>query len=270
MTFKHLRALFLAPLFAAAALAANAEALPPALQALQKQGVTIVGPFESRTGLKAYAATVSGRPAALYITPSGAIIAGTALDNDGQALDGGALEAAARKPLGEGAWNQLAASRWIADGRPNAPRTVYIFTDPNCPYCAKLWLDARPWVDSGKVQIRHVLVGILTPTSTAKAAALLTAKDPGAALADYERVQAPAISKALAGGGRPHPLSDNGLKPLAKVPADVAAQLEANARLMQDFGMQATPGVVWRDAQGAVQKRTGIPDTALIEIFGSK
>ena len=52
--------------------------------------------------------------------------------------------------------------------KKDAPGTVYVFTDPNCPYCSKFWADARPWVDSGAVVLRHVMVGILTPTSAGR------------------------------------------------------------------------------------------------------
>lgn len=254
----------------ASALMARAEPLPPALRALQQQGVTIVGPFPSKTGLKAYAAMAGGQPAALYVTPNGAVIAGTALDASAQDLDGAALDAAVRKPLGESAWKALESSRWIADGKADAPRIVYVFTDPNCPFCAKLWQDARPWVDSGKVQLRHVIVGILTPTSTGKAAALLSARDPSAALQAYESAHAPATASAIAAGARPKPLPDTALKPLTTIAPDIAAQLDANAKLMTSLGMQATPGVVWRDASGAIHKRTGAPDSVLTEILGPK
>ena len=155
----------------------QADELPAPIHALQKQGV-VVGTFASQTWLKAYATLADGRPIALYLTPSGRLIAGTALDEDGRESDGAALEAAVHPPLGEAAWKQLEASRWIADGNSSAPRIIYVFTDPNCPFCAKLWADARPWVDSGKVQLRHVIVGILTPTSRGKAATLLTDKNP--------------------------------------------------------------------------------------------
>lgn len=270
MTSRTLSASFAAAALSAFALGSQAQEMPPALQALQKQGITIVGTFPSKTGLKAYAAMAGGQAAALYVTPSGAVIAGSALDANGQELDDAVLDAAVRKPLGETAWKQLEASRWIADGKASAPRVVYAFTDPNCPYCAKLWLDARPWVESGKVQLRHVLVGILTPTSAGKAAALLTAKDPSAALHAYEAAHAPTTAKALAAGARPMPLADSALQPLAAIPPALATQLATNAKLMTSLGMQATPGVVWRDTKGAVQKRTGAPDSVLTEILGAK
>ena len=168
---------------------------------------------------------------------------------------------------GAGAWEELERSAWIADGSPEAARVVYVFTDP---FCAKLWADARPWVASGKVQLRHVIVGILSPTSPGKAAALLGDKDPARALAAYEGLHAPAMAKALAEGARPRPLGDEGLSPMASIPARIAEKLDANARLMASFGLPATPGLVWRDAKGAIHARAGAPDSVLPEILGPR
>lgn len=167
-------------------------------------------------------------------------------------------------------WTQLGQSRWIADGRDDAPRKVYVFTDPNCPFCAKFWADARPWVDAGKVQLRHVIVGILTPTSAGRAVALLGAPDPVAALAAHERAHAAPIQQALAGGGRPRPLGEAGVKPLFTVPATLKAQLDANAMLMTAYGLQATPAVVWLNDKGQAQARQGIPDSALSTVLGPR
>ena len=57
--------------------------------------------------------------------------------------------------------DELQQARWIADGRDDAPRKVYVFLDANCIYCAKFWADARPWVDSGKVQLRYLMVAVI-------------------------------------------------------------------------------------------------------------
>jgi thiol:disulfide interchange protein DsbG len=40
------------------------------------------------------------------------------------------------------------------------------------------WEQARPWVKAGKVQLRHIMVGIIREDSPGKSAALLAAKDP--------------------------------------------------------------------------------------------
>lgn len=255
---------------AAASLAFAAPPLPATLQALQKQGLSVVGTFPSAGGMTAYAAHAGTEPVALYLTPDGKhVIAGTLFDATGKNLTSGELKRVLAQPMAEAVWSRLDKSHWIADGRKDAPRTVYVFTDPNCPYCNKLWADARPWVDAGKVQLRHVMVGILTPTSAGKAAALLGDKNPAAALDAHERANVTSIAKALA-SGRPKPLGDDSLKPLAVVPAELAAQVNANAALMASHGLQATPALVWKDDQGAVQMRQGAPDSDLARIFGPR
>lgn len=250
--------------------AAMAQERPPALRAMEKRGITIVGPLPSPGGVTAWAAYSGQHPIALYVTPDGKhVIAGTMLDADGRDINRVALESAVRKPMTDGVWARLDASHWVADGSTKAPRIVYVFTDPNCPYCNKFWADARPWVDSGKVQLRHVMVGILTPTSAGKAAALLADKNPAAALAAYERAHTTGNAKALE-SGRPKPLDDAGLKPLAVIPPAVQAQLDANENLMASLGLSATPAVVWRDAKGGLKLTQGAPDETLPEILGPR
>lgn len=255
---------------AAAVWAAAASQPPAAVQALAKKGVTIVGTFPAPGGLAAWAGYAGQHPIALYVTPDGKhVIAGTMFDADGKEAAEDALESAVHGPMASGAWKQLESAHWIQDGKADAPRTVYVFTDPNCPFCNKFWSDARPWVDSGKVVLRHVIVGILTPTSPGKAAALLSDKNPSAALAAYERANAQRNKQNMQ-GGRPRPLADLGLKPLAPIPPGIQAQLSSNEKLMASLGLEATPSMVWRDASGAIQVRTGAPDSVLPVVLGPR
>ncbi|AOF86022.1 thioredoxin family protein [Hydrogenophaga sp. RAC07] len=257
-------------LASAVSLAFAAPPLPAPLQALEKKGLSLVGKFPSPSGMTAYAAHAGTEPMALYLMPDGKhVIVGTLFDATGKNLTVTGLEKVLAQPMTEAVWGKLEKSHWIADGREDAPRTVYVFTDPNCPYCNKLWADARPWVDTGKVQLRHVMVGILTPTSAGKAAALLGDKNPAAALDAYERRHVASNAKTLA-SGRPKPLGDDSLKPLSVVPAGIAAQLDANAALMASYGLQATPALVWKDTKGGVQMRQGAPESDLAAIFGPR
>ncbi len=257
-------------LASAVSLVFAAPPLPAPLQALEKKGLSLVGKFPSPSGMTAYAAHAGTEPMALYLMPDGKhVIVGTLFDATGKNLTVAGLEKVLAQPMTEAVWSKLEKSHWIADGREDAPRTVYVFTDPNCPYCNKLWADARPWVDAGKVQLRHVMVGILTPTSAGKAAALLGDKNPAAALDAYERRHVASNAKTLA-SGRPKPLGDDSLKPLSVVPAGIAAQLDANDALMASYGLQATPALVWKDAKGVVQMRQGAPESELAAIFGPR
>lgn len=165
-------------------------------------------------------------------------------------------------------WQQVERSHWVQDGSDKAPRIVYVLTDPNCPFCNKLWVDARPWVSAGKVQLRHVIVGVLTATSAGKAAALLADKDPAAAFASHERANAASNAKVMS-SGRPRPLGNDGVKPLSHIPAAVQAQLDANETLMVSLRLRATPALIWRDENGAVKTRTGASNVTLAAAFGA-
>lgn len=246
----------------------SAQDRPLVLKALQTKGVTVVGTFPSAGGLTAWAGYAGQQPIAMYATPDGKhLIAGTLLDERGNDVNQNALKKAVTQPMADAVWGQVEKSHWIADGSSKAPRIVYVLTDPNCPYCNKLWSDARPWINAGKVQLRHIMVGILTPTSAGKAAALLTSKDPSAALAAYEQANAAANAKVMA-AGRPKPLQDHGIKPMGKIPAAAQAELDANEQLMESLQLRATPALIWQGDKGEVQTRTGAPDGALAAAFG--
>ena len=74
----------------------------------------------------------------------------------------------------------LADSHWVAEGPENPERVAYMFTDMECPYCARQWEAMRPFINDADnvTQVRHVIVGILKPQSHAKGAAVLAADDP--------------------------------------------------------------------------------------------
>lgn len=139
-------------------------------------------------------------------------------------------------------WAKMEKTAWIADGKPDAPRTVYLFSDPNCPYCNMFWQQARPWVESGKVQLRHIMVGIIREDSPGKSAALLAAKDPAKALQQHEKA-----GKA------------SSLKALDKIPENVQKQLDSNLALMEELGLAATPAIFYLDEQGRLQSQQGAP-----------
>ena len=164
-------------------------------------------------------------------------------------------------------WEQLERTRWIADGRADAPRKVYVFLDANCKYCTKFWSDARPWVNAGKVQLRHVMVGVIAPSSTGKAATLLADPDPAGRLAAFEQAHAFGVVRMMAGG--PHQsLEDPNLAPLAPVPEALARALADNEDVMHGFGLLGTPGIVFRSPDGHVVAKPGLTPEELPQVLG--
>jgi len=182
------------------------------------------------------------------------VLIGSLLDAKGEDLTRAHLEKLVYEPLGKEMWTRMENSTWIADGKADAPRVIYMFSDPNCPYCNMFWKQARPWVESGKVQLRHIMVGMLRADSAGKSAALLSAKDPQAALNEHE-----AAGKA------------SKLKPLQKIPAALEKQLTDNLMLMSELGAQATPAIFYLDDNGRLQQHQGAPQPdALAQIMGPR
>ena len=165
-------------------------------------------------------------------------------------------------------WADLEHSQWIADGRDDAPRKVYVFMDANCRYCTKFWSDARPWVRSGKVQLRHIMVAVIAPTSAGKAATLMLDPDPARRLSSFEEAHAFGVVRMLADGTR-HSLEDPNLPPLEAIPPGIGRSLGDHERLMLSLGLRGTPGIVYRGPNGQLVTRPGIPPEELPTILGA-
>ncbi len=233
---------------------AQAADTPPAVKALEKQGLTVMQEFKVGGGLRAFAAVAGDRPIAVYVTSDGNAILGTRLDGKGEPLDEASLEKLAAKPISDKTWARLESSKWVRDGKADAPRVVYTFTDASCPYCHRFWEAARPWVDAGKVQLRHIMVGIIKEDSPAKAAAILGASDPSAALLENERN-----------------INKGGITPAKSIPPNVRKLLDDHQQLMVETGFRGTPGIVVRDDGGVLKKYNGMPQgAAMNEVLGPR
>ncbi|MGD8575320.1 MAG: thiol:disulfide interchange protein DsbG [Gammaproteobacteria bacterium] len=163
--------------------------------------------------------------------------------NDGASAD-------ARTARGAAIWRQLAQSHWVAEGASHPETVVYSFTDANCPYCHAFWLAAKYYAKAG-LQVRHLMVAVVAPSSTGKAAAILQAADPAAALERHER--------RFASGG---------LEPV-KPDANTLSVLRENRELMRKLGLRGTPGLVFRAADGSLRGKSGMPSLeSLPVIFG--
>ena len=92
------------------------------------RGATIVGEFTAPGGLRGYAARYNGQGLALYLTADGQhVLVGTLFDAQGEDLTSATLERLVYEPMAKEVWARLEKSTWIADGRKDAPRIVYMF-----------------------------------------------------------------------------------------------------------------------------------------------
>lgn len=218
---------------------------PAVIQNLTEQGIVIRDQFISAGGIVTYAATAQGRPLALYLSPDKKhVIVGTLVDEQGNNLTEDELQKRVVEPMTQEAWAALEKADWILDGKKDAPVIIYAFMDPRCGYCHKFRDEADAWVKAGKVQIRHVLVGILGPASEAKAATILGSPNPTAAFLNNQH-------NYEAGGINPNKdLADRGV-----------AKMEKNNQLMQDLGLTGTPAIYYQ-YKGKVEVSRGMPNGA--------
>lgn len=231
----------------------QAEDYPAPIEAMRERGIEVLERFDAPSGLTGYTALYNGRPLALYVTEDGQhALIGSLLNAEGEDLTGAVIEEKVSRPQSKVMWESLKDSAWIADGSDSADKFVYVFTDPNCPYCKRLWNDARPWVDAGKVQLRHVMVGTLGESSQKKAAYLLSAKNPEDALRDNESGKKAA-------------------QEINSIADEQRQQLDENQQLMANLGASGTPAILYLDPTGMLQMHPGAPQAEqLIELFGPR
>lgn len=227
---------------------------PKVLDALRAQGLDHLLEFPAGNGMRGFAGAVDDEPMAVYVLPDGNAIIGTRVDATGKRIDDATVSNLVMKPMTDGYMQKLSKAKWIRDGKADAPRIVYAFSDPNCPYCHAFWEAARPWVDAGKIQVRYILVGVIREDSPNKAAAIMGAADPDAALVKNETSY-----------------EKGGVTPLKTIPKALQDQLNENQMLMLTLGFQGTPGIIMTGDDGKLVKLSGLPrDGSLEKLFGPK
>lgn len=135
---------------------------------------------------------------------------------------------------------------WFAEG--DGKRVVYVFFDPNCPYCHRLFENLRPYLKKGQYQFRWVPVGILTTTSPGKAAAILQAESPVKAFYQNE-------DSYQRGGGIEEDLIDQ----------DTEVKLKVNADLLDRSQSGAVPMMLYHNKTGSAEIIVGSPPAKRLE-----
>ncbi|WP_417566626.1 thiol:disulfide interchange protein DsbG [Marinobacter sp.] len=237
---KVVSALFLLPSIALAA-------YPDAVQVLVEEGLKVEASFDAPGGLKGFVGRRNGHPVSLYLMPDGEhIVIGKMVDGFGQDLSADHLRNWLPKPDLTGAWQKLADAAWVPEGPSDAKRIVYVFSDPNCGYCVVFREKAQPFLERG-IELRHIMVGIIQPSSLAKAAGVLGAEDPVRKL-EFHDSQFPR----------------DWLESEENVPQNLRQLVQDNNRLMESLFVGATPSVFYKDPGGEIHKIVGLPDDSAL------
>ena len=130
--------------------------------------------------------------------------------------------------------NDLVDSSWIQDG--NGSKIVYLFFDPNCPYCHHVF-DSLMKIrkDMPDLQFRWAPLGMLGGNSAGKAAAIIQAPDPLKAFLTSE--QNYGFLNSDTGGGIP---------PAKHIAESTNTILNENLSILQGQNLYGIPIVVFR------------------------
>lgn len=144
-----------------------------------------------------------------------------------------------------------AQAKGFTAGTLMAANTVYVFFDPQCPHCGRLWEAALPL--QKKIKFMWIPVGIINASSSAQGAALLSAANPVELMSEHE-------ASLLAGKG--------GISASASPAAEVAQAIKANTQLLNSLGAESVPFIVAQNpANGQMVSREGSMTTAALAEF---
>lgn len=163
---------------------------------------------------------------------------------DSQAQPAAAAPAPAGQPISLDAIGKEA--KGFSVGSMMAAHTAYVFFDPQCPHCGRLWEEAKPL--KPYAHFVWIPVALLDDKSAPEGAAILAAADPVAAMDQHE-----ASMRAGQGG------------------IDVAGATQAlkdavkhNTDLMNRYSFTGVPTIVSKGANGQVITLEGEMPTAML------
>ncbi|PNE59722.1 thiol:disulfide interchange protein DsbG [Paraburkholderia fungorum] len=226
---------------------ASAE-IPSVVRVIAPGPGQVVGTFDAPGGFKGWL-VMEGHPFAakvVFTTPDKKyLLIGDLVGPDRFDLTERYTEELVKRPLLEHAWPDIERAAAVREGASSPKAVIYAFADPNCIYCHLLWKALQPYEAAG-LQVRWILIGLIKQDSFGKAAAMLEAKDPSAAM---RRLQAGYVEASESGA----------IQPVVGSSATQAA-LHANMDLFKRLQLYGTPAILYKDrVTGQPVARQGFP-----------
>ncbi|WP_092768872.1 thiol:disulfide interchange protein DsbG [Acinetobacter sp. DSM 11652] len=217
---------------------------------ISAEGFEFVKEIPAPAGMTGWAGHMNQHPGTVFISNDQKYyIMGDLYNAQGENISIEALNTHVKDAVLDDVWKSIEKSTWIQDGENTAARVVYVFSDPNCPYCHQFWEAARPWVNSGKVQLRHIQVGVIREESRGQIATILNSSDPAKVFNDYNKKK----------GKERLVVTQNISKSLQE-------KIDYNESLMDKYGFFSTPTMVWKNQQGEFKSMQGMAKD-LQEVF---
>ena len=148
--------------------------------------------------------------------------------------------------LAPGAYKTMAGGvRFLREGR--GTKSLWIFLDPNCPWCHRLYadLEARPL--PADVSVNWVPVAFIKPSSVGRDETILDKGLPALAEDESRFIES----------------SEDGGIPETRRP-DLEAEVRDNTRIFQSTVGTMTPTLVYRDGEGRAKRFDGYPPPEIL------
>jgi thiol:disulfide interchange protein DsbG len=231
---------------AASASAWTAENYPKVIQHAVESGVKVIRSFPAASGLTGWVLSQGGHYSIVFTTADKkTLLAGDLIGEDGENMSSEYEEKYIPKPDMAALFQEMEKSSYVIEGTVKNPKSVvYVFVDPNCPFCHYTWKAMQPYEKIG-LQVHWIPVATLGPTSMPKAIEVMAATDKATSLHKME--------ENFGKSWTPSEQLSESAKPA------IAADIRKNGELMEKFGIAGTPGVVWKDRQGKVNVKGGMP-----------
>ena len=231
----------------------NSGAAKALIQKITNKQVIINQTFDSPAGLYGFVVTAdNGQEGIIYTTKDGKyIINGQILDADGN-LTQKDFEKYIEPKATELAYDNVRHTDYIQQGSDDAKHKMYIVVDPNCSACHTAYILLQDAIKNNDLAVRWVVVGMIKPSSPAKAMAILTSKKP---LASMEKNENKFDATTEEGG----------ITPLLNPSEEAKKQLAKNMDFLQKAKIMATPVFIYQTKSGVKKLIKGLPQTAASE-----
>ena len=151
--------------------------------------------------------------------------------------------------LAPGAYRAMAGGvRFLREG--HGTKSLWIFLDPNCVWCHRLYADIEATPLPADVSVNWVPVAFIKPSSVGRAETLLAKGLPALVENETRFVES----------------SEDGGVPETRRP-DLEAEVRENKRIFRALGATKTPTLVYRDGEGRAKRFDGYMPEVLARIL---
>nr|WP_278422843.1 thioredoxin fold domain-containing protein [Brucella anthropi] len=129
-------------------------------------------------------------------------------------------------------------SMWVQANKfkPGAP-VLYMFADPRCPWCARSFVELKPYMDRGDIELRIIPTPILSRLSFQLAVSFIHEKNPGVAFIKHS-------DEIISGSPERTPMPDS------EMDQKVVSSMERNVKWVRKNGIRQVPFFLYKDDKG--------------------